>query len=162
MFGLNWYTCNFKIFVALFPTAKGRTNFELRDQLMFQQGSIPFTSTPNHRHGSSTPTQHVTAKSRLSSANSSPTGSADEKTLTYIGRDCSALPCRSSSWDHLSSLLTKTITPPQQTQNSCITLIQRRPNVFDVGPTLYKCDTNVLFAGTVLSLTHHHPANTAP
>ena len=32
----------------------------------------------------------------------------------------------------------------QQTQNICITLIQRRPNVFDVGPTLYKCYTNVL------------------
>ena len=25
----------------------------------------------------------------------------------------------------------------QQTQNICVTLIQRRPNVFDVGPTLY-------------------------
>ena len=25
-----------------------------------------------------------------------------------------------------------------------VTLIQRRPNVFDVGPTLYKCHTNVL------------------
>ena len=28
--------------------------------------------------------------------------------------------------------------PAQQTQNICITVIQRRPNVFDVGPTLYK------------------------
>ena len=26
----------------------------------------------------------------------------------------------------------------QQTQHICITFIQRRPNVFDVGPTLYK------------------------
>ena len=26
----------------------------------------------------------------------------------------------------------------QKTQNICITFIQRRPNVFDVGPTLYK------------------------
>ena len=26
----------------------------------------------------------------------------------------------------------------QQTQNICITFIQRRPNVFDIGPTLYK------------------------
>ena len=25
-----------------------------------------------------------------------------------------------------------------------ITFVQRRPNVFDVGPTLYKCYTNVL------------------
>ena len=32
----------------------------------------------------------------------------------------------------------------QQTQNTCITYVQRRPNVFDVGPTLYKCYTNVL------------------
>ena len=31
----------------------------------------------------------------------------------------------------------------QQTQNMCITLIQRRPSVFDVGSTLYKCYTNV-------------------
>ena len=34
--------------------------------------------------------------------------------------------------------------PTQQTQNICITFVQRRPNVFDVGPTLYKCYTNVL------------------
>ena len=32
----------------------------------------------------------------------------------------------------------------QQTQNICITFIQRRPNVFDVGPTWYKCYANVL------------------
>ena len=32
----------------------------------------------------------------------------------------------------------------QQTQNICITFIQRRTNVFDVGPTLYKCYTNGL------------------
>ena len=32
----------------------------------------------------------------------------------------------------------------QRAQNICITFIQRRPNVFDVGPTLYKCYTNVL------------------
>ena len=29
-------------------------------------------------------------------------------------------------------------------QNICITFMQRRLNVFDVGPTLYKCYTNVL------------------
>ena len=28
--------------------------------------------------------------------------------------------------------------PAQQTQHICITFIQRRPNVFDVGPTLYE------------------------
>ena len=32
----------------------------------------------------------------------------------------------------------------QQTQNICITFVERRRNVFDVGPTLYKCYTNVL------------------
>ena len=32
----------------------------------------------------------------------------------------------------------------QQTQNICIPFVQRRPNVLDVGPTLYKCYTNVL------------------
>ena len=32
----------------------------------------------------------------------------------------------------------------QQIQNICITFVQRRPNIFDVGPTLYKCYTNVL------------------
>ena len=33
--------------------------------------------------------------------------------------------------------------PTQQTQNICIAFVQRRHNVFDVGPTLYKCYTNV-------------------
>ena len=32
----------------------------------------------------------------------------------------------------------------QQAQNICITFVERRPNVFDVGSTLYKCYTNVL------------------
>ena len=34
----------------------------------------------------------------------------------------------------------------KKSKNSCIciTFLQRRPNVFDVGPTLYKCYTNVL------------------
>ena len=32
----------------------------------------------------------------------------------------------------------------QQTQNICIICVQRWPNIFDVGPTLYKCYTNVL------------------
>ena len=27
----------------------------------------------------------------------------------------------------------------EETQNICITSVQRRPHVFDVGPTLYKC-----------------------
>ena len=32
-----------------------------------------------------------------------------------------------------------------QTQNICIAFVQRRPNVFEVGPSLYKCYTNVFF-----------------
>ena len=32
----------------------------------------------------------------------------------------------------------------QQTQNICITFIQRWPSVFDVGPTLYKCYKDIL------------------
>ena len=32
----------------------------------------------------------------------------------------------------------------QKTQNICITFVQCRTNVEDVGPTLYKCYTNVL------------------
>ena len=32
----------------------------------------------------------------------------------------------------------------QLTESICITFVQRRPNVFDVGPTLYKCYTNAL------------------
>ena len=32
----------------------------------------------------------------------------------------------------------------QQTQNICTTFVQRRPNVFDVDPTLYKCYVNIL------------------
>ena len=33
----------------------------------------------------------------------------------------------------------------QQTQNICITFVQCCSNVFDAGPTLYKCYTNVLY-----------------
>ena len=37
----------------------------------------------------------------------------------------------------------------QKTQNFCITFVQRRPNVEDVRPTVYKYNTNVLcFLGT--------------
>ena len=41
----------------------------------------------------------------------------------------------------------------QQTQNICIKFEQRRFNVFHVGPTLYKCYTNV--SCLVGNLTHH-------
>ena len=37
-----------------------------------------------------------------------------------------------------------TIIHSQQTQNICITFVQRRPNVFDVDPTLYKYYTKCL------------------
>ena len=36
------------------------------------------------------------------------------------------------------ALLKVNVTHSQQTQNICITFVQCRPNVFDVGPTLYK------------------------
>ena len=37
------------------------------------------------------------------------------------------------------------LAPTQQTQNRCITFIQFWPNAFDVGSTLHKCYTNVLY-----------------
>ena len=36
------------------------------------------------------------------------------------------------------------LTFPSRKQNMCITFIQHPPSIFDVGPTLYKCYTNVL------------------
>ena len=44
---------------------------------------------------------------------------------------------------HLSCNTTSHQVISQQTQNFCKTFVQRWPNVFDVGPTLYKCYTNV-------------------
>ena len=41
-----------------------------------------------------------------------------------------------------TTLFVKTIT--RQTQDICITFVERRTNFFDVGPALYKCYTNVL------------------
>ena len=41
------------------------------------------------------------------------------------------------------SVLSNTHGYPENTY-ICITFVQRLPNVFDVGPTLYKCYTNVL------------------
>ena len=40
--------------------------------------------------------------------------------------------------------------------NICITFVQRRPSVFDAGPTLYKCYTNVMCL-LGCSLTHNTP-----
>ena len=45
---------------------------------------------------------------------------------------------------YIECVMTSIARYTQQTQNIRITFIQRRPNVFDVGPTLYKCYTNVL------------------
>ena len=43
----------------------------------------------------------------------------------------------------------------QKTQNICILFVQRRPNVFDVDPTLYKCYTYVLcLQGNQIALDH--------
>ena len=51
---------------------------------------------------------------------------------------------RTVEYSGLTMLVNSTPLIPEQTQNICITLVQRRPNVFDVGPALYKCYTNVL------------------
>ena len=51
---------------------------------------------------------------------------------------------RKTSWGHVCAHYTKRWTATQQTETICITFVQRRPNVFDVGPALYKCYTNVL------------------
>ena len=42
----------------------------------------------------------------------------------------------------------------QGTQTNCITFVQRRANVFDVGPTLYKCYTNIFCLPILLLLVH--------
>ena len=46
----------------------------------------------------------------------------------------------------------------QATLNICIIFVQRRPNVFDVGPTLYKCYTNVLCLLGVQKLSCLYPS----
>ena len=51
----------------------------------------------------------------------------------------------------------------EQAQNICITFVQRWPNVFDVGPTLYKCYANVLcllgYVGPTSSTLAQHCTN---
>ena len=77
-----------------------------------------------------------------------------ERLLTYVYSTCSLQwlntdkqrlkmflnsgPQKIQSWPNGCSLAN---VDPELIQNSCITFIQRRPNVFDVGPTLYKCYT---------------------
>ena len=59
------------------------------------------------------------------------------------------------------------VTPSRKTQNICITFVQCWTNVFDVGPTLYKCYTNVFVFSVILSqswmfsLTCPHSVDTA-
>ena len=55
----------------------------------------------------------------------------------------------------------KLFTNSQQTQNICIAFVQRRPNVSDVGPTLYKYYTNVLclLGRAQCLLFENHPEN---
>ena len=48
------------------------------------------------------------------------------------------------TWNIFNTFFYMLCPTAQQTQNICIPFVQRRPNVFDVGPTLYKCYTNVL------------------
>ena len=48
----------------------------------------------------------------------------------------------------------------QEAQNNCITFVQRRTSVFDAGPTLYKCYTNVLcLPGFQLEIPRTSPLN---
>ena len=56
-----------------------------------------------------------------------------------------SLVCPFSGYTVLPSgnLCCSSLIPAQQVQNICITFVQRRSNVFDVGPTLYKWYTNV-------------------
>ena len=69
-----------------------------------------------------------------------------------VGVDCSYLilccdvgPTKNQRWVSLWYLHSA-----QQAQNIWITFVQCRPNVFDVGPTLYKCYTNFVFTGWAL------------
>ena len=64
---------------------------------------------------------------------------------------CDVEPALTQHWVNVSCLLDAYQAKPnkhktfvQRFYNVCITFVQRRPNVFDVGPTLYKCYTNVL------------------
>ena len=73
--------------------------------------------------------------------------------LQTLAQHCAAM----SPVTHIDSCLSSSCQPAcmhraraafgassQRTQNICITFIQCRPNVFDVGPTLYECYTNIL------------------
>ena len=50
----------------------------------------------------------------------------------------------------------------QQTQNICITFVQSRPNVFNIGPTSYKCHTNVLRLSGICHRALYEPTSDPP
>ena len=57
--------------------------------------------------------------------------------------DVEEVPMSISSYIHHAAVCHQHSGPHQQTQNIFIAFVQRRPNVFDVGPTLYKCYTKM-------------------
>ena len=71
-------------------------------------------------------------------------GQDDEQAYRIV---CNSRP---AMWVEISS---------QQTQNICIAYVQRRPNVSDVGPALYKGYTDVLclLVDWMVRSSPHHP-----
>ena len=64
--------------------------------------------------------------------------------LTLIGLRVNKL-CVLKSWKWFFTASKLCLNYSQQTQNICITFVQRRSNFFDVSPTFCKCYTNVWF-----------------
>ena len=98
---------------------------------------------------SSWTTQYVHISSPWISKGVSATSQGDIYTLSYLKRQLSL------QWISPAKK-TLYIVCSQQKQHTCITFAQRRPNVFDAGPTLYKCYTNVLCTYWVLTLSPLH------
>ena len=72
--------------------------------------------------------------------------------IIIIGNHGNTKYCKSNT----AGLCSGYVHQSQQTQNILTTFSQRRPNVFDVVPTLYKCYTNVLcLLGVAESLTFY-------
>ena len=73
------------------------------------------------------------------------------KAALIRGDELSHWICQSVVWSHICPFISNGTkygpihnTDSQQTPNNCIAFIQRRPNVFAFGPTLYKCYTNIV------------------
>ena len=64
--------------------------------------------------------------------------SAKMRIFYYINIFYCYLDLTGGTWNRLFFYFSQNKPPSQRTQNICITIVQRRPNVFDVGPTLYK------------------------